>query len=198
MRHAVILAHPSPTSFDAEAARRYAATVRGFGHQTDLRDLYAMGFEPRLRASELPWSENFAVAADVAPERDIVGRADVVVFVYPLWFNAPPAMLKGYAERVFGMGFAYEPGEGGTRPLLSGKSLVSVSTSGAPERWIDQTAAVAHLRRDFDEHFAAVCGLAVLEHLNLGGVTPSIRPDAAEAMFAEVEAMARRLFAPAG
>jgi len=197
MRHAIILAHPLPTSFDAEAARRYAATVGGFGHQADLRDLYALGFEPRLQASEIPWAENFAVAADVAKERAIVARADVILFVYPLWFNAPPAMLKGYAERVFGMGFAYGPGEGGTRPLLAGKSLVTVSSSGAPESWVDQTGAVTRLRRDFDEHFAAVCGLAVLEHLNLGGVTPAIRPDAAEAMFAEVEAMAQRLFKPA-
>ena len=120
----------------------------------------------------------------------------MLVFVYPLWFNAPPAMLKGYVERVFAMGFGYAPAGPGTRPLLSGKSLVTISTSGAPDDWVDQTGALARLRAGFDDHLAAVCGLTVLEHLNLGGVTPGIRLDAGQSMLDEVAALARRLFAP--
>jgi hypothetical protein len=53
------------------------------------------------------------------------------------------------------------------------------------------------LRDGFDEHLAAVCGLAVIDHLHLGGVTPGVRPDAGQAMLEQVARMARRHFAPA-
>jgi NAD(P)H dehydrogenase (quinone) len=194
MRHVVVLAHPDAGSFNAAVAGAYAAAVQAASHEATLRDLYRLGFDPRLRASELPWRGDFAPGADVLVERAAIEPADVVVFVYPLWFNAPPAMLKGYVERVFGMGFGYGAAAPGTRPLLAGKSLVTISTSGAPDAWVDQTGAVARLRAGFDDHLAAVCGLTVLEHLNLGGVTPGIREDAAEAMLDEVRALAERLF----
>lgn len=195
MRHAIILGHPDPSSFNAAVARSYVAAVQDIGHRADLRDLYAQRFQPCLQAGELPWRADFAVPADVAAEREVIAAADVIVLVYPLWFNAPPAIIKGYVERVFGMGFGYRAATPGTRPLLLGKSLISITTSGAPGAWVDQTGAMERLRKGFDEHVAAVCGLGVLEHLHLGGVTPGIRADAAEAMFDDVRHMARRLFA---
>jgi NAD(P)H dehydrogenase (quinone) len=197
MHHVVILAHPAPTSFNAGAAQAYAEAVRALGDECTLRDLYRQDFDPRLMASELPWSQDFAVPGDVAAEREIVSQAQCLLFVYPLWFNAPPAMLKGYVERVFGIGFAYGAEFGGTQPLLQGKRLISISTSGAPDAWVDQTGAVERLQEGFDRHLAAVCGLTVLDHLHLGGVTPGIRRDAAEAMFDQVRAMAARHFSPA-
>lgn len=196
VRHAVILAHPDPESFNAFVAQTYVETVTGLSQTATLRDLYRMDFDPRLGVDELPWRSTGQPPEDVRAEREAVAAADVVALIYPLWFNAPPAMMKGYVERVFGMGFAYAPGRPGTRSLLTGKRLVTVSTSGAPDEWVDQTGAVARLRAGFDEHVAAVCGLTVLEHLNLGGATPGIRADAAADMLQEVAAMVRRLFGP--
>jgi NAD(P)H dehydrogenase (quinone) len=196
MRHAVILAHPDPGSFNAAVAAAYIAAARALSDAAELRDLYRLGFDPRMPAGELPWRKDFAAGADVLAERAVLAGADVIVFVYPLWFNAPPAMLKGYVERVFGMGFGYESAAPGVRPRLAGKRLVTVSTSGAPEAWVDQTGALTRLRAGFDDYLAAVCGLTVLEHLNLGGVTPGIRADAAQEMLDQVGALVRRLFAP--
>ncbi len=139
MRHVVVLSHPNPSSFGAAVAGDYAAAVRALGHEAEIRDLYAIGFDPRLPASELPWRPGFSAGADVVAERALLADADVVALVYPLWFNAPPAMLKGYVERVFGMGFGYGPGDGGTQPLLNGKRLLSITTSGAPDAWVDHT-----------------------------------------------------------
>lgn len=196
MHHAVILAHPDPESFNAFVARTYVEAATALSQTATLRDLYRLDFDPRLALDELPWRAEAGPRADVRAERDVLAQADVIVFIYPLWFNAPPAMLKGYVDRVLGMGFAYAPADPGTRPLLTGKRLVTVSTSGAPDEWVDQTGAVARLRAGFDDHVAAVCGLSIVEHLNLGGATPGIRADAAESMLREVAAMVRRLFAP--
>lgn len=197
MRHAVILSHPDPASLNASIARAYAAAVESLGQAVEIYDLYSNDFDPRLTARELPWHANHVVPDVISAERARLTAVDVIVFVYPLWFNAPPAMLKGYAERVFGMGFGYGPANNGTRPLLMGKSLISISTSGAPNSWVGQTGALGRLREGFDDHLAAVCGFSVVDHLHLGGVTPGIRPDAAEAMLDKVARMARRHFSPA-
>ncbi|HXQ13783.1 MAG TPA: NAD(P)H-dependent oxidoreductase [Caulobacteraceae bacterium] len=197
MRHAVILSHPDPASFNAAVAKTYTAAVAALGQEASMRDLYAEGFDPRLPAAELPWRPDFRVSDTIAAERARLATADVIAFVYPLWFNAPPAMLKGYVERVFGMGFGYGSDGGGTRPLLMGKSLVSISTSGAPNAWVGQTGVTERLREGFDDHLAAVCGLSVLDHLHLGGITPGIREDAGKAMLDHVAQLVRRHFAPA-
>lgn len=194
MRHAVILAHPSPKSVNAALAFAFADTVRAFGQTVDVHDLYAMGFDPCLHADELPWAQAFAPRADVVAEREALARADVITFVYPFWFNAPPAILKGYVDRVFGMGFGYGPGPGGTVPLLGDKSLFSISTSGAPDQWVARTSALTDLRHTFDEHISGVCGPSVLDHLHFGGVTPGIRPDVVDTMVAMVRDAAHRHF----
>jgi NAD(P)H dehydrogenase (quinone) len=194
MKHAVILSHPNPASFNAAVAKTYVAALRGLGHEAELRDLYAMDFDPRLKAAEIPWDAGFAPAPDVVAERSVIAAVDSIAFIYPFWFNAPPAMLKGYVERVFGMGFGYAASEVGTHPLMTGKLLVSITTSGAPNAWVDQTGALQRLRAGFDDHLANVCGFSVLEHLHLGAITPGMRPDAGEGILSDVTALAGRLF----
>ena len=196
MKHAIILAHPNPQSFNAAVARVYAETVRSFGDEAEIRDLYQMGFDPRLRADELPWAKGAQPHADVVAERERLADARAFVFVYPLWFNAPPAILKGYLDRVFGPGFAYGRASGGTEPLLHGRLLLSITTSGAPDQWVDQTGAVNILRHAFDDHIAEVCGFSVVDHVHLGGVTPGIRADVIEGLLDQVRQVARRCFAP--
>jgi NAD(P)H dehydrogenase (quinone) len=196
MKHAVIVAHPNRRSFNVAVANAYISAVRGFGDEAIMRDLYRLDFDPRLGADELPWAKNFAPRADVAAERTLLADVDVFVLVYPLWFNAPPAMLKGYVDRVFGMGFGYGSPDGGSDPRLRGRILVSFTSSGAPEHWVEQTGALERLRRGFDDHLAEICGLSVIEHRHFGGIVPGIRPDAVRAMLSDVEAVTRRHFAP--
>lgn len=112
MQHAVIFAHPGTSSFTASVADTYAAAAQRLGHSILRRDLYQIGFDPCLKAEELPRDDSFLPAPDVVRERALLKSCDVFAFVYPLWLNSPPAIIKGYMERVFGFGFAY--GAGGT------------------------------------------------------------------------------------
>lgn len=193
MKHAVVVAHPKSKSFVAAMARAYAAEVRGRGHLVEMRDLYAMDFDPRLKASELP-GEGMCVHDDVIRERALLAAADVFVFCYPFWFNTPPAILKGYMERVFGLGFAYGPDKSGTRPLLSDRKLFLISSSGAPRGWVERTGAGDAERHLFDSHFAAVCGLKIIDHLHFGEIVPGIRPDFVESCGRQVSEVVRRHF----
>ncbi len=197
MKQAIVLAHPSRNSFNAAVAGAYAAAVEACGHTAVIQDLYAMDFDPRLRASELPWASDFAIAPDVAAERAILADAEVLVLVYPLWFNAPPAMLKGYVERVLGPGFGYGNSGAAPQPLLGGRGLISFTTSGAPGWWTNESGALERLRAGFDDYLAQICGLAVIDHRHIGGITPGMRPDAVQRLLAEIAATARRLYEPA-
>lgn len=189
MKHAIIVAHPSAESFNLTMARAYQDAVEKSGGQAVLRDLYRIGFDPRLADGEIPRPSGFAPADDVKIERALIGDADVFVFVYPLWFNAPPAMLKGYIDRVFGMGFGFGPAAGAIEPLLQGRRMLSITSSGAPRDWVVKTGAWDAVRKLFDEHVGAVCGLAVLDHLHFGEIAPGITPEAVQGCADEVARM---------
>src|SRR4051794_654314 len=118
MKHAVIIAHPAPRSLACAVGETYADAVTALGHTVVVRDLYRMGFDPCLKADEIPKASGVQFGADVLAERQLLADVDVFAFVYPFWFNAPPAMLKGYVDRVFSAGFGYAPGMGGAESLL--------------------------------------------------------------------------------
>jgi propanol-preferring alcohol dehydrogenase len=68
-RHAVILCHPDPASFNHGLAEAYCKVVRAAGQQVVLRDLYALNFDPVLKADERPTIQNPVQSADVAAVR---------------------------------------------------------------------------------------------------------------------------------
>jgi len=186
MKHAVIVAHPDRDSFTLTMARAYCEAAEAKGDEPILRDLYRMGFDPRLGAGEIPRPGGFAPAQDVRAEREVVGDAAIFAFFYPLWFNAPPAILKGYLDRIFTMGFGYGPVQGGgNQPLLGGRRMISFSSSGAPHEWLEDTGAWTAIRT-LDGHLARVCGLGVVDHLHFGGIVPGIVPEAVERCAGEV------------
>jgi NAD(P)H dehydrogenase (quinone) len=193
MKHAVIVGHPDAASLNLSLAKAYGAAASRRGHKVILRDLYRMGFNPCLGAEELP-GPGFKPGADVAAERALLEGVDVFTFVYPLWFNAPPAIVKGYMDRVFGFGFGYGPIRGGgNTPLLDGQKMLSLTTSGAPEDWLKGQADWGAIRT-LDGHFASVCGLELLDHLHFGGIVPNMTREAAGAELDRVEEAFARLF----
>lgn len=195
-RVAIIFAHPRLHSFTAAMAGAFADGVEAAGGQAVVRDLYRIGFDPALHAAELPDHEGFGPRPDVVAERKALAGASLFAFFYPLWFNSPPAMLKGYVDRVFTLGFGYTAvQQGGNQPGLTGRRLVSFTSSGAPQAWLEDSGAWAAMQAHFDAHFAAVTGLEIVGRHNVGGVVPGMRDDVVERHAATVREEARRLVA---
>ena len=194
MKHAIIISHPAKASFTASAATAYAEACEALGHRTVTRDLYRLDFDPCLKVQELPLETEFRPAPDAVAERDILKDCDVFALFYPLWLNAPPAMMKGYLERIFGFGFAYGAGGRSYTPLLKGRQLISFSSSGAPLMWLKQTGSLAAIKTLFDDYFAQLCGMTVLEHVHTGGVTPGASQSFIEARMQEVRKAVTRHF----
>ncbi len=194
MKHAIIICHPNASSFTASAATAYAGACEALGDSLLVRDLYRLGFDPCLKAQEMPFDASFQPASDVAAERALLEDCDVFALFYPLWLNAPPAMMKGYLERVFGFGFAYGAGGHSYTPLLNGRRLISFTTSGAPLMWLKQTGALAALQALFDDYLAQLCGMTALEHVHTGGVTPGASQTFIEARLEEIRKTVIRHF----
>ena len=127
-------------------------------------------------------------------ERAALADVDVFVFVYPFWINAPPAILKGYIDRVFGFGFAYGPNGDGSQPLLGGRKMISFTSSGAPTEWVRKTGALARRTDPVRQSSGRASGLQILDHLHFGGIVPGIRADVAERHFEQVRAAVAKYF----
>lgn len=137
MRVHVVHAHPLTESLSA-ALR--AAVERGLataGHDIDVLDLYAEDFEARLSAAERGrYHDTAANAQSVAPYVERLRAAEALVFVYPTWWNGLPAILKGWFDRVWLPGVAFDlppDGRGAIVPLLGNiRRIATVTTYGAP------------------------------------------------------------------
>lgn len=194
MKHAIILAHPARKSLNAAIAEAYGEALERLGHEVVVRDLYAMRFDPCLKAAEIPGSKAPKFRADVLRERELLAEVDVFALVYPFWFNAPPAILKGYIDRVFSFGFGFGPTPSGPGPRLTGRKLISFTTSGAPDYWVRDTGALTGLTRTFDAHLAGVCGLTVVDHAHFGGMVSNITEEAFQEVIAKVRTTAAAHF----
>ena len=136
----LVCAHPQEDSFTHAVT---AAARTGFeraGHHVTTLDLYALGFVPamsleerRAYHGEQPLLDPMTVA-----HAELVQRADVLAFVYPTWWSGPPAMLKGWLERVLVPGVAFRFDDSGkVRPALTNvRRIVGISTYGAPWTYV--------------------------------------------------------------
>ncbi|QBM75470.1 NAD(P)H dehydrogenase [Sphingomonas sp. AAP5] len=192
-RHVVILCHPEQDSFNAAMAAAYSATVREQGHEVIVRDLYAMGFHPVLKSAERP-GPGERQFADVAEELAVLKDSDVFVLVYPIWFGGPPAMLKGYVERVLGSGVLPDAVyEGTAKGVLAGKQLLSFTTSGLKEIWLDEMGQLRALTQAFDHYIEHAFAMAPSRHVHFGHITPDMEPGWARRHLEEVRGQARAI-----
>ena len=195
-RHVVVLAHPSSTSFNAAVAQTYCDTVRECGQQVVLRDLYTLGFDPVLRQVERAVSDAFHLLPDVQAELDAIRGADVYVLVYPIWFGTPPAMMKGYVERVLGAGVTAGDVQHriGT-VLLAGRRLLSFTSSASHEPWLAEVGQDISLRTVFDRYLAHAFAMKPPEHVHFGGIVEGCSARFVDQSLYEVHAKARNICA---
>jgi NAD(P)H dehydrogenase (quinone) len=169
MSHLIIVAHPLIDSVTMKLARAYALELKQLGRQPVIHDLYRMGFNPVLSAAELePLSHGREPLGEIVHAQAAVASADALTVIYPLWWATMPGILKGYIDRVFARGFAYEGGEGETRGLLSGKQCVLITLSGSPMAMLRETGDWGAIDQLQDSHIFRSCGFELLEHLHMG------------------------------
>jgi NAD(P)H dehydrogenase (quinone) len=154
MRVLVLFAHPSHDGFDGAILARAVAALTAAGHEVDVFDIYAEGFDPLLSAEE--WVVNAEAPANratVAPEVARLERAEALVLLFPTWWSGVPAALKGVLDRVFLPGVAFELGASRAPLLTHLRDFCVITTGGAsrlvtlylgdPLRWLMRAVRVA-------------------------------------------------------
>jgi NAD(P)H dehydrogenase (quinone) len=136
MKISVILGHPDIESFNYAIAKTVAETLRNGGHDVIFHDLYRENFPPVIPTGEIPGD---------APLPDVIQRhcteiaeAEGIIVIHPNWWGQPPAILKGWIDRVIRPGVAYEfnegdSGEGIPNGLLKARTALVFTTSNTPQ-----------------------------------------------------------------
>jgi len=175
MRVLHLYAHPlDRESFHGAIRRRAGAALAAAGHEVDLLDLYAEGFDPVLSPAERRlYHDEARNTAGIAPYVERLRRAEALVVQFPTWSFGPPAILKGFFDRVFVPGVAFDLSDpANVRPLLGHlRRLVGVVTYGRPRlhaRWVGDPPRqlVTRYLRWFVANDAAV-HYEALYHLNV-------------------------------
>lgn len=136
MKISIILAHPNPASFNHAIAQTAAAELGRLGHAVQLHDLCAERFDPIMPAAE--FQPDAVLPPAIAAHCDEIAAADGIVIVHPNWWGQPPAILKGWIDRVLRPGQAYnfiEGDNGGGVPvgLLKARAAIVFNTANTPQ-----------------------------------------------------------------
>jgi NAD(P)H dehydrogenase (quinone) len=206
MRAHIVLAHPEPRSFNGHLARTAAETLRQRNWSVTFSDLHTLGFDPcerpehyaaegrfDVQAEQRKASKNGALPAEIKDEILRLDAADLVILQYPMWWHLPPAMLKGWLDRVFVYGEVYRSDYRFENGRFVGKRAMLSLTCGT------SAETYAHNGRSADMdlllwpvHFSlAYVGFGVLAPHVAYGVEAGLRysdPGTVEARLREIEA----------
>lgn len=175
MNISILLAHPNPRSFNHAIASTAAEALRQCGHQVVLHDLCAENFPALLPASE--FQKNAQLEPVVEKHCEEISAADGIVIVHPNWWGMPPAILKGWIDRVLRMGVAYrfvanDKGEGVPEGLLRAKTAIVFNTANTPDsrerEWFGDPLETLWKRCVFD-----LCGVKRVERRTFSVVVTS-------------------------
>jgi putative NADPH-quinone reductase len=192
VRILLILCHPLPGSFNHAVADRARQSLAAAGHQVLFHDLYQEGFDPVLAAPE--YRRGVSFDEQVVRHTRELETCGGIVFVHPEWWGQPPALLKGWVDRVLRPGVAYEPTdqeqpERPAAPLLSDKTAVVLATH-------DAGAPSGLLQKVWQEGVFAFCGIREAQCQVLNDLR-RLGPAERQAWLDQVSGALLRLFPPA-
>ncbi|WP_308638620.1 NAD(P)H-dependent oxidoreductase [Paenibacillus silvisoli] len=194
MNHLIIVAHPNPGSFNHAIAETVTRALQAKGHEVTVRDLYALKFEAVLSMGDFQALRSGDIPSDIRAEQELITKADVMTWIYPIWWTGLPAIMKGYVDRVFAYGYAYQYGKDGSiEKLLTGKKGFVVNTHGTPTDIYEGIGMLGALRSTLDTGIFDFCGIETAGHLFFGSV-PQVDDEARKGMLKQVEDEVGRLF----
>ena len=175
MKFVIILGHQRLGSFNHAIAETACRTLRDQGHEVVFHDLYAEGFDPVLRDEEITVAE-VDLPGEIRCFIDEIREADGLVFVHPNWWGSPPAILRGWIERVFRQGFAYHFTLQGPVPHLTDKAVFVFSTSNTPHN-TEYDVYGDPVGKFWEVIVFGLCGCKCFRRTNFGSVIMSTPED---------------------
>jgi NAD(P)H dehydrogenase (quinone) len=188
MHTLIVASHPKPDSLTHAIAARIAAAIRADDPDAtvELADLSAEGFDPRFTQADLDGHRRRSpFPDDVLAEQARLDRADTLVLVFPVYWWAMPAQLKGWIDRVFSNGWAYDDAEGRVVKKLDRLKVHLVGLGAADERTFNKRGYTGAMKTQIDTGIFDYCGAPVVSStllLEVESVDPAAHLDAAHAI----------------
>ncbi|MFK7795274.1 MAG: NAD(P)H-dependent oxidoreductase [Gammaproteobacteria bacterium] len=184
----IVYAHPNPLSFNQSILKVINSAFKNKGATVRLKDLYAERFDPVLGEAQLSLQSEGKLPDDIKREQEQVTWADTLVVIYPLWWFDRPAILKGWFDRVFTHGFAFNFDENGVQGLLTGKRAMVVVTAGGTKEDFGKDAD--QLTKSTTEGTLAFCGITNIVDRVFYSV-PIVEDEARAKMLEELDALVK-------
>lgn len=167
MRVLVVYAHPNPDSFAHALLESFTGGLSEAGHLFEIIDLYALGFDPRMRHEDFAQFTGGVMPDDVLEQQEKVAWAEALVFIYPIWTMGQPAIVKGWIDRVFSAGFAHEldASTGNVRGILRHEKVLFINTTGAGKEIYEDTGVEDAIRTIDETNFSIAYGIQNVEHV---------------------------------
>lgn len=166
MHALIVVAHHDPRSLTHSVATQIAAglTEADPANTFEIADLYVEGFEPRFGAADFAVHHREASPPeDVLAEQARIDRADALVLVYPVYWWSMPALLKGWIDRVFSNGWAFDfAGDLKHVKLLQRLRVHLVQLAGADERTYERHGYGAAMKAQIEHGIFDYSGATVL------------------------------------
>ena len=188
MKYLVVYAHPNPKSFNHAVLELVQNRLKKAGKDFAVRDLYNLKFNPVLAGADFMAFKQGKPPADIAEEQKLIREADIIIFIYPIWWFGLPAILKGYIDRVFSYGFAYQVTDKGAEGLLKGKQVIILNTTGGLEENYQKFGFQNALKTTTEAGIFEFCGMKVIGHKYCFAV-PTVTDGDRKKMLADLEAM---------
>lgn len=183
MKPLIVFAHHEPQSFCGALKDAAIDVFASQGYDTELSDLYQMSFKStadwndflspknpnylKYGAEQRHAYENGSLSPDIVLEQKKLTESDLVIFIFPMWWHSPPAIMKGWFDRVLTPGFAYGRNQTFANGPLKGKRAMLVFTTGAEEeRYADEDdlGILKHHMHAIEHGTLRYCGMDIVPY----------------------------------
>lgn len=199
-----VFSHPVAGTYPSAVLEAFHRPFKEAGHTIDTLDLHAEDFDPRFTRDDHAHFWGGPIPEGIADMHRRVEAADRLAFVYPVYWWGMPAMMKGWIERVFTGGWAYQFGAGvedrGTEDIaasmLPGVPTTLIGIAGSTKRAYDKYGYSAAMRTQLDVGTFAYCGITDVESHLIYDVEGDHNAPNRDAGLTQAEQIARAFISP--
>lgn len=164
MKVLIVFTHPNSSSFNQALLDNLSKGLVQSGHEIKVKSLYQENFNPVLDSDDLTQLHQGNIPERIAKEQKDLLWAEGLVFIYPLWWFTPPAMLKGWFDVVLSNGVAFEYSDIGPTGLLKHKKALVLITAGASEDYFNDNNSLEMSYRPLTDGTLGFCGVKEVSH----------------------------------
>ena len=173
----ILFTHPSKESFNRHVLEAFVKGLRDSGHTFEVNDLYDTNFKSEMDSDqylrEVGLDPDAPIPHDVKMEQEKVNRADVLAFIYPVWWSDCPAKLKGWFDRVWTYGYAYFYDECEERySKIEVEKAIVICSAGHTVEHLEEIGIAESMRRIMLNDRLLGLGVKAAKMEILGGMMP--------------------------